>query len=93
MKVKYVGPNIGVTGLTDGKIYEVVEVDPLIGALRVIDDDLDDFNFDNDPEWKPGYLYSPTAPGPADDPDQPRGKFLIVEDDERGSLAKAINGK
>lgn len=77
----------------DGRIYEAVEVDPLIGAHRVIDEDPDDFNYEDDPEWKPGYLCSPTAPGPAGDPDQPRGKFLVVEDDEQGSLERAINGK
>lgn len=91
MKVQYVGPSFGAASLTDGKVYDVVEVDPITGALRVIDDDPDDDNIDNDPEWKPGYLYSPTAPGPADNPSQPLGKFLIVEDDEKGSLDKAIN--
>ena len=37
------------------------------------------------------YLYSPTEPGPVCDPNI-RGKFEIVEDDEQGTLKKAING-
>ena len=92
MKVKYMGPNIGVTGLTNDKVYNVVEVDPLTGALRIIDDDQNDFNFDNDPDWKPGYLYSPTAPRPIGDPQQSPGRFIIIEDDDQGSQNKAING-
>ena len=91
MKVQYIGRDIFPAGLTNGKIYEVVEVDEITGALRVIDDDQDDINDLNDPDWKPGYLYSPTAPSPMDD-EKAWGRFVIVEDDANGSLAKAING-
>ncbi len=91
MKVKYVGRTIGLGGLTDGKIYEVVEVDELTGALRIIDDDPNDINDLNDPDWKPGYLYSPTSPSPLTS-EEAWGHFVIIEDDENGSLNKAING-
>lgn len=81
MKVKYVGENIGATGLTNGKIYDVLEVDDLTGALRIVDDS----------EEECGYLYSPTQPqamfGKYKD-----GKFEIIEDDNEGSLSRALNG-
>ena len=38
MKVKYIGPDIGVDGLFDGNIYQVLEVDELTGALRIVDE-------------------------------------------------------
>ena len=38
MRVRYIGKSIGVLSLTDGKIYEVLGVDPMIGWLRVVDD-------------------------------------------------------
>lgn len=79
MKVKYKGPSFGVDGLTNNKVYEVLEVDELTGALRLIDDSDED------------YLYSPTRPGPLCDPSI-KGKFEIVEDDEQGTLERAING-
>ena len=88
MKVQYVGRDIFPAGLTNGKIYEVVEVDEITGALRVIDDDQDDINDLDDPDWKPGYLYSPTEPGPT----REYGRFVVIEDDASGSLNKAING-
>ena len=81
MKVKYIGPNIGVTGLIDGNVYEVSEVDMVIGALRVVGEDQSDWNYDNDQNWKPGYLYSPTKPRPIAIPEQEPGKFFIVEDE------------
>jgi hypothetical protein len=89
MRVKYVGKNIGVTGLYGGNTYEVSEIDEVSGALRVVDEDKSNWNYDNEPDWKPGYLYSPTAPRPLCVPEQAPGKFYIVEDDENGSLAKA----
>ncbi|MDR1101021.1 MAG: hypothetical protein LBL34_01470 [Clostridiales bacterium] len=92
MKVKYTGPNIGVFTLTNGKIYEVTEIDYLSGQaplIRVRDDDENDFNYNNDPDWKPGYLYSPTAPGTLNG--KLTGKWEIVEDDEQGTLDKLIN--
>jgi len=64
---------------TDNKIDTVLEVDKITGALRIIDDSEDD------------YLYSPTEPRLLDAQYQ-GGKFEIVEDDEKGSLAKAIYG-
>lgn len=90
MKVKYTGQDIGVCGLKNNGIYEVIEVDELTGLLRVVDEDTNDWNYDNDPDWKPGYLYSPISPRPVDKPEQQPGKFTIVEDDERGTLHKAI---
>jgi len=88
MKVKYVGPSIGVTGVYNGKIYEVNEIDSKGGFLRVIDEDQSDWNYDNDPDWKPGYLYSATAPRPLAVPTQKPGRFFIVEDED-GQLEKA----
>ena len=38
MRVKYIGPNIGVDGLFNGGVYEVLEVDELTGMLRIIDE-------------------------------------------------------
>ncbi len=69
MKVKYVGQSFGIDGLTDGKIYTVLEVDEL-GFLRVIDDSDED------------YLYSPTNPRPLD-ASSPGGKWEIIEDPDR----------
>jgi len=88
MKVKYIGQNIGVTGLYNGEIYEVSEVDLEAGILRVVDEDQSDWNYDDDPDWKPGYLYSATAPRPVAVREQEPGKFFIVEDED-GQLAKA----
>lgn len=78
MKVRYKGPSFGIDGLTDGSVYEVLEVDELTGAFRLIDDSGED------------YLYSPTEPGPVCDP-RIKGKFEVIEDDEQGTLDKAIN--
>lgn len=77
MKVKYVGPNIGVTMLTNGKIYDVLGTEE--GMLRVKDDDPDDDT---------GYLYDPINPGTTDG--EITGKFVIIEDDEKGTLSKLI---
>lgn len=77
MKVRYKGPTFGVDGLTNNREYEVLSVDDLTGALRLIDDSGED------------YLYSPTEPGPISDPSI-RGRFEILEDDELGTLAKAV---
>lgn len=52
MKLKYIGETLGVTGLTNGKIYEcIAEEGPF---YRVIDDSDED------------YLYSQTNPVPLD---------------------------
>ena len=51
MKVRYVGVSFGADSLTDGKIYDVVELDEFSGGLRVVDDSGED------------YLYSPNIHG------------------------------
>ena len=38
MKVRYIGPNIGVDGFVDGHIYKVLCVDTLTGYLSVVDE-------------------------------------------------------
>ena len=79
MKIKYVGESFGVDSLTDGVVYNC-EIDKFTGGLRVIDDSGED------------YLYSPVNPKPLDNSSR-GGRFEIVEDDEKGNLAKAIYGK
>lgn len=78
MKVRYIGPNIGIDGLFNNGVYEVIEIDEVTGALRIIDESGED------------YLYSPVRPKPLCG-EYKGGKFEIVEDDENGTLAKAIN--
>jgi hypothetical protein len=77
MRVKYIGPDIGVDGLLNAHEYEVIEIDKLSGALRIIDESGED------------YLYSPKHPKPISS-GQKAGHFEIVEDDENNSLAKSI---
>lgn len=91
MRIKYVGPDMGATGPQDGGVYNVVETNQETGSLRVIDESKSDWNYDDDPNWKPGYMYSATAPSLGGAPGQvySGGNFYIVEDDENGSLAKA----
>lgn len=79
MKVKYIGKSFGVDGLFDGGVYEVLEVDELTGALRIIDESGE----------KCGYLYNPLDPKPCFGKSV-GGRFEIVEDDESGTLKKAI---
>lgn len=79
MKVRYIGKSFGVDSLTDKKIYKVVEVDKLTGGLRIVDDSDED------------YLYHPKSPKP-NGAKEAYGRFEIVEDDESGSLRKAIYG-
>ena len=81
MKVRYIGPDLGTTGFIDGKIYEVLEIDELSGALRIVDESGEE----------DGYLYDPKKPAMLDIAN-PGSHFEIVEDDAGGSLAKAING-
>ena len=77
MKVKYFGKSFGIDSMTDGKIYEVLEVDEVSGALRIVDDSDED------------YLYHPKSPKP-NGAKEAYGRFEIVEDDENGSLRKSI---
>jgi len=74
-KVKYVGESFGVDGLTNGNIYDVIEVlkDDLI---RVVDDSGED------------YLYSISNPRPLDE-SSPGGKWIVVED-YSGKLSQVI---
>jgi len=80
MKVRYTGETLGVLMLTHGKVYECLEVLETEGfgmMLRIIDDEgWDAPKLDDDPY---GYVYSAAV-------------FEIVEDDEAGSLKKAIYG-
>lgn len=80
MKVRYIGKSYGIDSMTNGKIYEVLEVDGLTGALRIVDDSGED------------YLYHPKEPKP-NGAREAYGRFEIVEDDENGSLKKAIYHK
>lgn len=77
MRVKYIGPNIGVDGLFNGGVYEVLEVDELTGMLRIIDESGED------------YLYSPTKPRPIAG-EYAGGRFEIVEDDNVFTLQHAL---
>lgn len=79
MKVRYLGKSFGVDGLTDGKVYEVLEYDERVGALRVADDSGE------------GYLYSPVHPRPIAVPGHAGGIWEIVEDDAQGTLANVIH--
>lgn len=78
MRVKYIGPNIGVDGLVDGHIYEVLSVDPITGYLSVVDESGDD------------YLYHPKKPQ-AIASDYKGGRFEIIEDNKSKDLYKAIH--
>ncbi len=71
MKLKYIGESFGVDSLTNGKIYECIEVDN--GMLRIIDDSDED------------YLYSAINPRPLDGLSK-GGKWEIIEDDVAGTL-------
>lgn len=79
MKVRYIGENIGIDGLFNGHTYEVVEIESEIGAIRIIDESGED------------YLYSPSKPKSAAG-EYKGGRFEVVEDDEKASLARAIKG-
>lgn len=79
MKVRYVGKSYGVDSMTDGKVYEVLEVDVFAGALRIIDDSGED------------YLYHPKTPKP-NGAKEAYGHYEIIEDDEDNTLRKIIEG-
>lgn len=89
MKVKYIGPTRGVFSLTDGKIYECLGVED--GFLRVIDDEGYSY-WEKEPDEKEGYLYAPVGMFVQEDGSRV-GRFEIVEDDQNGTLRKAIYGK
>lgn len=67
MKVRYSGESFYTDGLTDGKTYEVLDIDG--PYLRVVDDSEED------------YLYAISGPGPLDS-SGPGGKWEIVEDED-----------
>lgn len=67
MLVRYVGKSFGVDGLTDGKVYTVLEIDKPTGAFRLIDDSGED------------YLYNPKNPKPNGATER-FGRFEIVKD-------------
>ena len=75
MKVKYVGKDFGVEGLTNGKIYECIGIED--GMLRIIDDSEED------------YLYSAIKPSSIENPEL-CGKWEIIEDNEDEDLKKII---
>lgn len=79
MKARYLGPKIGAMMLTPNKIYTILGVEEEM--LRVIDDD------PNDPD---GCLYDPVEPGNLSG--TLTGRWEIVEDDDKGTLAEAIKG-
>lgn len=79
MRVKYVGVSFGVDSLTNGNVYDVLAFEEDPGALRIVDDSGED------------YLYDPINPRPLADPKHPGGHFEIVEDDQLGTLQRAIN--
>lgn len=89
MKVRYIGPSFGAAGLTNGNVYECLGIECNGCALRIIDDE-GYAGWDPDPDEKEGYLYSAKSPGPLDG--SVEGRWEIVEDDEIGSLNKAIYG-
>ena len=79
MKVRYCGPNIGIDGLRDKQIYEVLFVDGITGYLSVVDESGED------------YLYHPRKPQ-AIAGEYKGGRFEIIEDSPDEMLKKAIFG-
>lgn len=79
MKVRYVGKSFGADSLTNGKVYEVLEICEVSGGLRIVDDS----------GYEEGYLYDPISPKP-NGCEKAMGRFEIVEDDAIQSLHKAI---
>ena len=73
-RVKYVGETFGVASLTNGAIYECVEVE--YPFLRIIDDSGED------------YLYSIQKPCSMENPEL-CGRWVII-DDVRGILQQYI---
>jgi len=78
MIVRYLGESFNFpVGLRNNKNYECLGVE--YGLLRIIDESEED------------YLYSATNPRPLDN-SSPGGRWEIIEDDEQGTLKKAIYG-
>lgn len=65
-KVKYIGETFGIDSLTNGKTYDVIEIDNG-DMIRVVDDSDED------------YLYSITNPAPLDE-SSIGGKWELIED-------------
>ncbi len=81
MKLRYIGESFNMpVGLRDGKTYDCLGVE--YGLLRIVDEDTDEMN---------GVLYSAVNPRPIDGSSL-GGRWEIVEDDEKGTLRKAIYG-
>ena len=78
MKVRYIGQDIGVDGLVNNGVYEVVYVDKMTGYLSIIDESGED------------YLYHPKNPRPIASSKHPGGRFEIVEDDKEKTLERVI---
>ena len=76
MRVKYIGPDIGIDGLFDGGVYEVAYIDEITGYLAIIDESGED------------YLYHPKRPQSIAG-EYKGGRFEVVED-ENGELENAI---
>jgi hypothetical protein len=93
VKIRYVGESFGISGLTNGAVYECLGVEDggdLGPMLRIVDDDANDWNYDNRPDWQPGYLFPANNPRPLDG-SSPGGRWEIVEDDDRGTMEKAMS--
>ncbi len=65
-KIKYVGKSFGAVSLTNGKVYDCVAVE--YPFFRVIDDSGED------------YLYLIDNPCSLENPEEERGKWVIIDD-------------
>ncbi len=75
-KVKYIGKSFGVASLTNGKVYDVIEIDKPF--LRIIDDSGE------------GYLYSIIQPSSMEKPNEEFGKWELIET-ENEELKKMLS--
>ncbi len=64
-KVKYIGKSFGVESLTNGKIYDVIDIDAPF--LKIIDD-----------SGEP-YLYSINKPSSMNNPEEECGEWFLIE--------------
>ena len=75
-KVKYIGKSFGVESLTNGKIYDVLEIcEPF---LKIIDDSGEE------------YLYSIDKPSSMEKPNDENGRWKLVQS-ETEELKKLLN--